>query len=147
MDMAVQVAVGVIVIVLLGFTVGPLLSLLQREAPLTAPPTIKEKWGELTEGDEGGWLLGNMERALYLGAFLLNMPEAIGAWLAFKVASKWNAWSNIIAVPQSLSGVDDLEYLIARRRWGSQLLMTFLVGTLWNILIALLGYAAGRWAI
>jgi len=146
MDIAVQVAVGAIVIVLLGFTVGPLLKLLQQGAPLTAPESIKNKWGDLTEGDEGGWILGTLERAFYLGAFLLNAPEAIGAWLAFKVASKWNAWSNIIAVPQTLSGVDDLEYLIARRRWGSQLLMTFLVGTLWNILIALLGFAAGRWA-
>ena len=61
--------------------------------------------------------------------------------LAFKVASKWNAWTNIIAVPKELPGLDPLEYLAARRKWGSRVLVTFLVGTLANVLAGYFGAA------
>lgn len=140
-----QVFIGLLAIFFLGLGVGTLLKCVQKSITLLPPnEATKEKWAALTEGNEGGWILGNLERLLCFGAFWIDAPSVIAAWLAFKVASKWNAWSNVISVPKTLSGVDELEYLVARRRWGSQLLTTFLVGTLSNIVIGFLGVIAGR---
>lgn len=140
-----QVFIGLLTIFLLGLGVGALLKCVQKSIALLPPnEATKEKWAALTEGNEGGWILGNLERLLFFGAFWIDVPSVIAAWLAFKVASKWNAWSNVISVPKTLSGIDELEYLVARRRWGSQLLTTFLVGTLSNIIIGFLGVVIGR---
>ena len=137
---------GLLTVFFVGLCVGPLVKLVQRSMPLLPPSeATKEKWTALTEGNEGGWILGNIERLLFFGAFWVDAPTVTAAWLAFKVASKWNAWSNVISVPKTLSGIDELDFLIARRRWGSQLLTTFLVGTLSNIVIGLLGVGGGRY--
>ncbi len=69
----------------------------------------------------------------------------IGAWLAFKVASKWNAWTNITAVPKQVEGMADLDFAIGRRRWASHVLTTFLVGTACNICVGMLGAAVARY--
>ena len=140
-----QVLIGLITIFVLGLGVGRLLKSVQKKIPLTPPnEETKQKWGELTAGNEGGRILGNLERLLFFGAFWIDAPSVVAAWLAFKVASKWNAWTNIISVPKTLSGTNELEYLVARRRWGSQLLITFLVGTLSNVIIGFLGVVVGR---
>ena len=145
MDVFWQIIIGLLTVFLLGLTVGPLVKHVQTIIPLHAPnEALKEKWMLLTEGNEGGWVLGNLERLLFLGAFWIQSPAVIAAWLAFKVATKWNAWSNVISVPKALPSVDEVEYLIARRRWGSQLLTTFLVGTLSNVIIGFLGYLIGH---
>ena len=121
----------------------------------TAPRTIKlgppsnalaKKWAKLTAGNEGGAYLGYLERLLYFGAFWNKEPLIITAWLAFKLASKWNVWTNVIAVPEKLNKIDPLDYLIARRKWGSHLLLTFLVGTLSNLILAYVGVVAIRYA-
>jgi hypothetical protein len=88
-----------------------------------------------------------LERIVFFGAFWAGLESVIAGYLAFKVASKWNAWSNIVAVPKEIPGLDPLEYLIARRCWGSHVLVTFLVGTLANVMIAYLGVLAGRQGI
>jgi len=140
-----QILIGLLTIYVLGFGVGPLLKHVQRSAPLPAPnETLKGKWVTLTSGDEGGKVLGKLERLAFFAAFWIDAPIFVGAWLAFKVASKWNAWSNVISVPKTISGIDELDYLISRRRWGSQVLMTFLIGTLSNIVIGFLGVVVGR---
>lgn len=140
-----QVVVGLLTIFFLGLGVGCLINRVQKSICLLPPnEATKEKWATLTEGNEGGWILGNLERLLFFGAFWVDAPSVIAAWLAFKVASKWNAWSNVISVPKELPGIDQLEYLVARRRWGSQLLTTFLVGTLSNVIIGYFGVIIGR---
>jgi hypothetical protein len=142
METIFNIATGLIIIFLLGLGVGPLIRCVQRSVTLEPPDEEhKDKWIKLTEGNEGGAMLGNLERLLFFGALWKGMPLLVGAWLAFKVASKWNVWSNIISVPKEISGVDPIGYLNARRRWGSQLLSTFLVGTLANVIIAYIGVA------
>lgn len=140
-----QILIGLVTIYLLGIGVGPLLKYAQRAATLPAPnEALKDKWATLTSGDEGGKILGRLERLAFFGAFWIESTLFVGAWLAFKVASKWNAWSNVISVPKTISGIDEVDYLISRRRWGSQVLMTFLIGTLANIIIGFLGVVVGR---
>ena len=140
-----QLLLGLVAMTVLGFAVKPLVKHVQKAEPLLPPnDAVKDKWEKLVAGDEGGALMGPLERVLFFGAFWMNQPLVVAAWLAFKVASKWNAWTNIIAVPNSLEEIDDLDYLIARRRWGSQLLTTFLVGTLANVLVGFVAVAIGR---
>lgn len=140
-----QLIVGLLAVFFLGFSVRPLVECVQKTIPLPPPNGVTEdKWKELTGGNEAGKILGNLERILFFGALWIDTPSVIAAWLAFKVASKWDAWKNVISVPQSLPEINDLEYLIARCCWGSQQLSTFLVGTLTNIIIGLLGLAIGR---
>ena len=114
-----------------------------------APPSeaLTQKWDTLTKDADvakGGWWLGHFERLLFFAAAWLGSHEIIAGWLAFKVASKWAVWSSIISVPDKLTGVDELDYLIARHRWGSQRLMSFLVGTIANVLVAFAGMLIGR---
>ncbi|OGI47912.1 MAG: hypothetical protein A2637_03085 [Candidatus Muproteobacteria bacterium RIFCSPHIGHO2_01_FULL_65_16] len=113
------------------------------------PPTkvLAKKWRDLTAGNEGGVYLGYLERLLYFGAFWEKEPLIVTAWLAFKLASKWNVWTNVIAVPEIVKRTDPLDYLIARRRWGSHLLVTFLVGTLSNLILAYIGVIAMRYVV
>ncbi len=146
MDLFMQLLLGLVAMIVLGFAVKPLVERVGKAKPLPPPPgAAKDKWEELIAGDEGGAFIGRLERVLFFGAFWTDQPVVVAAWLAFKVASKWNAWTNIIAVPKSLAEIDDLDYLIARRRWGSHLLMTFLVGTLANVLVGFVAVVIGRY--
>lgn len=146
MNVYLQILVGLVVTFLLGCGVKPLLERAKKDAHLTPPSeSLKDKWAELTRGNEAGGIIGILERLFFFGAFWANAPSAIGAWLAFKVASKWQVWSTVVALPDSLTGAKQLDYVIARRRWSSHLLVTFLVGTLANVLIGFLGVVVGRY--
>ena len=137
-----HVVVGLISTVLLGFGVLPLLDYAKKSMPLPPPnEATAEQWSKLVSGNEGGAVLGHLERFLFFAVFLAGAPLAAGAWLAFKVASKWNAWENILAIPSKLDGIEDLDFLNARRHWGSHVLMTFLIGTAYNLICGLLGAA------
>ena len=116
-----------------------------KESTALPPPSenLSAKWASLTKGDGSGVVLGHLERLVFFGAFWIDALTIVAAWLAFKVASKWNVWSNVISVPKTISGIDELDYLIARRRWGSQVLMTFLIGTLSNIIVGFLAAQIG----
>jgi len=127
---------------------SPAVKLLLRRAtkglPLTPPsPEMANKWGELTGGNEGGSIVGWLERISFFLAFWLEGGIAgaavVAAWLTFKLGSKWQAWTQTIALPESLDGIDAIDYLVARRRWGSHVLTTFLVGTLSNVLVGMVG--------
>ena len=145
MNIYLQLLVGLIVVFLLGYGVKPLMDRAKKKVTLTPPSeAFKEKWVELTGGNEAGRIIGTLERLFFFGAFWAGEPSAIGMWLAFKVASKWNVWSNVVALPASLDGATQLDYVIARRRWSSHLLISFLVGTLTNLLIGFLGTVVGR---
>lgn len=83
--------------------------------------------------------MGSFERILIFFAVWIQEYEIIAGWFAFKVASKWKVWSNVIKVPESLPESKDnisiLSYLKARRAWGARILSRFLIGTITNILI------------
>jgi hypothetical protein len=82
-----------------------------------------------------GPFLGTLERLIAFAAAWLGQYELLFAWLTFKVASKWEVWSNVLRIPESLENIAQIEYLKARRIWGSVMLMRFLIGTLANVLI------------
>ena len=93
----------------------------------------------------GARWLGSLERALFVVALLQGAREIVAGWLLFKVASKWEAWHNIIRVPESVDDLDTLEFLRYRHTWGVTIMQSFLVGTLANILAGLAGVVVARW--
>src|SRR5438270_8435416 len=136
------------VTILAGFGFGPLLKKVKDRIELVPPrDDLSEKWKAITsqeEKDVSGKVLGCLEQLLFFISIWINSHAIIAGWLTFKVGSKWQVWSNVIAVPKSIEGVDELDYLFARRRWGSQRLMTFLIGTLSNVLAAFVGVYFGK---
>jgi hypothetical protein len=94
-------------------------------------------------GSKGGTWIGRLESLLVYLVVLHARDDAglvIGGWLAFKVASKWETWANVIKVPEILNDtLNDreakLDYLRARRDWSNLLYERFLIGTLLNILL------------
>ena len=114
------------------------------------PEALEQKpWEDLTYKVPGGWRIGLLERLLFLAAFWAGNYTLIAGWLAFKVASKWETWKNIIHVPEKVENVSDLEWYIVRARLGSWILTRFWLGTLGNILIGLvsayIGLHCGDW--
>jgi hypothetical protein len=90
--------------------------------------------------------LGQFERIFFYTALYKQSPGLIAGWLAFKLASKWEIWNHIMKVPEEFSRNPDypLTNFTAMNRWGSWLLERWLVGTLGNILVALLGTAVAQ---
>ncbi len=149
MTTVIQVFTGVISTILLGLIVGPFVRYVKKYS-LSHPPNdaLKDKWDILTRDTEiprASYWLGLLERLLFFGATWLQSYELIAGWLAFKVVSKWEVWSSIISIPDKLKDVDDIDYLIARHRWGSQRLTSFLIGTISNIIVAFAGMLIGRY--
>lgn len=73
-------------------------------------------------------------------------PTIIGVWLAFKVASKWEAWQNIIKIPEDFHKYQNtnrttnlLDQFKARNIIASYTLQRWLLGTIGNVAIAILG--------
>lgn len=91
-----------------------------------------------------GFILGFLERILFFIALWSYSWQVIGGWLAFKLASKWETYKSIMFFPPKLEGNNDLDYLLARRLLGSQRLMTYLIGTIANVLFAISGVAIDR---
>jgi len=94
----------------------------------------------------GAWMLGLLERLVTLVALTVDAPVIIVAWLAFKVASKWEVWGNVIQVSRKLEGTDEISFLSARRRWGAIMYMRFLLGTLLNLIIGMAAFGL-TWSI
>lgn len=136
--------IGLTLLILLGFFVRPFLKAVIAEPK--APEGLKEEdWEKIIERSPGGTWIGLFERIISLLAFwdVQHNIVILGAWLAFKVAAKWEVWKNVVQVPRTLEGVQDLKWYQARNAIGSWLLARFLVGTLINILIGALTAYAG----
>ena len=105
------------------------------------------RWLTHAMRSDGAEWLGRLERLLSFGIFWLGAYEVLIAWLGFKVASKWEVWSNVVQVPSDLPDVDKTDYFRARSQLGSWLFTRFALGTLLNVLIGLVGAAVGRMAL
>ena len=95
----------------------------------------------------GGRLLGRLEALVLFASLWVGSAAAVGGWLAFKLATKWEAWTNIVVPDGNVLkpfGEDEIRNLWARHRWGVWLLRRFLIGTLWNIVSAGAGVLFGR---
>lgn len=140
--------VGLLLTLAAGFLVGKLVKSIKKGIAVPPPAeAMKERWTALTtdpEKDKSGSLLGDLERVLFYLAFWLAGHELIAGWLALKVAAKWESWGATGRLPESLSGANDLDYLISRRRWASQRLMSFLVGTIANVLASFAAFALAK---
>src|SRR6185295_4167047 len=95
---------GLVVTLMLGYGAGPVRTRAKRSMAEGLPEGVSElyrsQWAVLTKEDDGGATIGWIERFMFFAAFLTNGGGVIVvAWLAFKVASKWNAWTNLTAVP------------------------------------------------
>ncbi|WP_039801238.1 hypothetical protein [Azotobacter chroococcum] len=133
------------------FGIAELVTRVKANIPVPVPSeSLQSAWKELTTdpgSDKSGAWLGDLERTLLFLSFWFSAYEVVAAWFAFKVAAKWEAWSNTGALPPSLPDVDDVRYLISRRCWASQRLMSFLVGTLANVLAAYVSMLAAKHAM
>ena len=135
--------IGILLSLFLVYASWPLVPMVFSRCGLTdpdAPEGVDEDlWEALREsGTEaaGAWL-GGLERAVGVAAMWTNSMELVIGWLAFKVASKWQVWSTVVKVPDSIKGVGEPELLTARRKWGANLLMRFWIGTLGNLLVGI----------
>lgn len=162
---------GLIVTILLGECVKHLVECVKKDNSIEAPQGFpQEGWEQLTsEGKsktetchrclltrikkwisdafcphEKGAILGLLERIVFFGAMWVGKHEVIAGWLAFKVASKWAIFNYIIKFPDELEGVSKISYLVARRKLGSLRMMTFLIGTLANVVAAGCGLLVGK---
>jgi hypothetical protein len=88
-------------------------------------------------------VLGWLERTFFFAAIWLNQPLGIGAWLAFKVATKWNAWTMLGKIPDDLGGYTDADRTRSRAEWAAYVNNRLLIGTLYNVLCGIAGAAAG----
>lgn len=123
MSIPTQVLIGLLISYALGIGVRPLVRKVKNGIPLPPPrEDLKDRWDLLVrdpESDKSGEFLGKLERLVFFIGFWIPVFEVVAGWLALKVASKWQVWSSIIAAPSKIDGIDDLDYVIARRRWGS----------------------------
>lgn len=84
----VQILAGLLVTFLLGLMVKPLLTHATKSMSLPPPSSsLASEWARVVSGNEGGSVLGYLERFLFFCAFLANADVVVAGWLAFKVAS------------------------------------------------------------
>jgi len=138
-----QFLVAIIIVLLLELPIASILDSISHHIEIDPPAGIDpERWTDLIRipGRHGGRWIGITERLLFFTALWVGAPILVGAWLAFKVASKWESWTNLTRVPPQLKDAkSDLDYFIARTRWSSRTMQRFLVGTGLNLLSAFIG--------
>jgi len=133
--------------VLAELIVPRLLRIAIRQSHLQAPQGIPQSdWDSLTKppNENAGRWIGRLELVIFFISFWLRSYEIAGAWLLFKVGSKWEVWTNLVRIPSELPRAEPLSYLRARYQWSSRVFERFLIGTASNLLVAALGVAAAR---
>lgn len=142
---------GALVVILIGFTVGPLLNCIASFKNVKPPVNLNTNssndlkaivFGSTIISKSGIWI-GRLESFIFYISFLHFEESAvyvIGGWLAFKVASKWETWNNIHKVPVYFKGIDENEFFKFRRVWGDTVYERFIIGTLFNIFIGFFAY-------
>jgi hypothetical protein len=140
---AIALVFGFLLTIGLGIPIYFLMTWTSSEIKIPRPRRIAEEdWKDITKipGRWGGTLIGMFERVLFFGALLSPSGGfVVGGWLAFKVASKWEVWTNTYKIPDKFPGATITESLVARTRWGSRTYQRFLLGTGANLISALLG--------
>jgi hypothetical protein len=147
-------AIGLAAVLMGGLGVKPLLKCLRaqfRIPKISDDEKVQGMWKDLyRHPDPSGQWIGNCER-VFLYFALIHAPwEAIGAWLLFKLGSKWEAWNQMGYVPDDPNRRDKdgniigeeihlLKWAYARRIWAAQGYGTFVVGTAANLFLAAIG--------
>ena len=147
MEIAASFIFGLVILCLAGGFVEILIDKGRRNYEKILSEVMSEEWKEAlkfpNELRRATKWLGRLERLFY---FLVLWNEngfmAIGAWLGFKVASKWEAWKNMIKTPESNSEIDNDCFVQWRYRniHGTATLQRWLIGNLSNLLAGLVAY-------
>lgn len=139
------IGVAAAVVLILSPLARPLVLIATSERRPEAPPGIAEdRWRRVTSMSGIGRWLGLLEAFVSLVAFWSEAHVIIAGWLAFKVASKWENWRNVIQVPTHLEGVGDTDYLIARAAWGNWIYTRFVFGTGISLMIGMVAAYLGK---
>lgn len=143
-----QVIIGVVVTVVLGYGVGPIVRRVGTMIPIPPPNEDQETvrlWTRLIEQKTGGAWIGFFERPIFFAAIWIpNAWPILSSWLVFKLAFYWQG-ANFTAFPQTAPDSKDLAWLVARRQLGTHHIATALVGTAANVVAGLAGFAVGKW--
>jgi len=99
----------------------------------------REIWRQISnvQRPRGGVWIGRVERLLFFISIPFASAITVG-WLGFKVASKWETWTNLYKVPDTIRGINQLDFLRARMDLGSRTYQRFLVGTSANLIASLI---------
>ena len=90
------VIAGTLVVIVLEWPIDYLMEKVHKGVELPKVAGMSQsQWKILNERIPGGKRIGRLERAFFFVAFSIGAPELVAVWLAFKVASKWETWSNI----------------------------------------------------
>lgn len=114
----------------------------------TLPREFRKKWRKIINiGDKltgPTKILGFLEIIFFYLCLFFNTIEGIGIWLVFKVGTKWETWANVVKIPEEIdcttAGIDNLKYLELRNKMGTVIMQKFLIGTLGNIISAVIGF-------
>jgi len=140
------IAASSLVSALVAPALGPAVEWLVSQAtPPKKPDAIDAAtWARIIETSGAGRWIGHLERLVFVGALWTSNETLIAAWLAFKLASKWEVWRNVIHVPDQLAPLSAVEWFATRSSFGSWMLSKFWLGTLANVLAAFVAIAVGR---
>ncbi|MFH1800653.1 MAG: hypothetical protein ABH891_07430 [Candidatus Omnitrophota bacterium] len=136
-----QFVVGLSVAVLMSFAVRRLFRLLRKREDYHCIDEKLAKFFFVHQGDPlSSKVLGLLEVVFFFIAFAVHAPKLILVWLAFKLASKWQAGSAIVKTPEHIEGLETMYYWGARNRVAAYTLQRWLIGTLANIVAGALAF-------
>lgn len=145
-----QIAVGFAFTFTAGLGVKPFLAWLRDRIvvpSISGNDEVSQLWRDLQRHPDAGTWVGIFERIILFGAVLAGSWEAVGIWLAFKLAAKWEAWNHMGFVPDDPThdhAVAPLRWASARRVWAAQGYATLVVGTATNLLLAAFGASIAK---
>jgi hypothetical protein len=94
----------------------------------------------------GGIAIGIVEQLIFFGAIWTEGWVLLGSWMAFKLASKWEAGKFLSKVLEDLgTPPSKLDLAVGVSQAISQRYVTFLFGTGANIIAAFAGVLFARW--
>jgi len=141
-----SLALALLFLILVLFPIEAVLNYLRDRIQVPRPRGLSRAdiatWTQIanTPGPAGGRWIGALERAFLFLAILASVPTLLIAWLAFKVATKWEVWTNLYRVPDKLPRLNQMDFFLARTRLGARVFQRFMVGTLFNLGSALVAY-------
>jgi len=146
---------GLFVTLLLGLYTTRMNERLKKFQPQTGTELWRRLGGSEAER-EMTRRLGLLEQGLFFASFVVGEYILIGAMLAFKLASKWQVWQQIVKVPEKLDYIygfdntldginNELDYFLFRNWWATQTSSRFIIGTFCNLLAAFIGSLVEKW--
>jgi len=119
--------------------------MIKKHGKFTPPsPISQEDWNNAfaipEERRTPNIYIGYLEATFCYICIYTNQPILIGGWLTFKLASKWQTWNAIMKIPETMDGVNLIQYIGAKNHIAWFTLQRWLLGTLANILAGFFGF-------